>query len=72
MMLGLSHVGDQYSLPLDWGREPWHGVSPRYLTKVYLQHGSFRSTFAKPARVGEIFTDPAQVCLRLKGASDGS
>jgi len=47
---------EQLSLDLDWGREPWNGVSPRYLTSV---DNSLR--LSEPATVDDEFTDPAQL-----------
>ena len=51
---------------------PWLGVPPRELTKSYLRFGHLKRTFVKPARGDEIFTDPAQLTLRLEGGPFGS
>ncbi len=53
---------DQLSLPLDWGREPWDGYAPRYLTSV-----DNLLRFCEPATETLIITDPAQTTLFLKG-----
>jgi len=59
-------VGDQLELQLDWAREPWGGVSPRYLTR-----GSCvvdKSDVEWASREAERFdVDPAQLTLFLKG-----
>ena len=62
----------QLELGLDWGREPWHGVSPRYLTK-----GSFFRIFSEAARedchLGGIEElDAAQINHLLEGVHYGS
>jgi len=62
---------EQLQLALDWGREPWNGVSPRCLTKSVLKR-----TLPRPRGYNEIlhapFEDPEQIELRLKGGSNGS
>ncbi len=62
---------EQLSLALDWGREPWEGVSPRYLTK-----GSCivdNSVVGCPSREAlESYVDPRQLTAFLKGTSYGS
>ncbi len=51
---------DQLVLDLDWGSEPWHGVSPRYLCV-----DNSRSRLPKPrgALVDRRFTSAAQLLL---------
>ena len=51
----------QLELALYWGREPWKGVSPRYLTRAPKK---FRLT--EPATDTECFTDPAQLTFPLE------
>ena len=52
----------QLELALDWGKEPWQGWSPRYLTSV----DKFVS-FPKPATEMQLITDPAQtkICVAV-------
>jgi len=62
---------DQLLLPLDWGREPWHGVSPRYLTRGSCVVDN--SVVGCPSREALwIGPDPAQLTFYLKGRSDGT
>ena len=58
----------QYSLPLDWGREPWNGVSPRMLTTPYLN-----DKLPEAARPDDQidWCDPAQLIFFLQGKSNG-
>ncbi len=63
--------GEQLSLPLDWGKEPWGGRSPRALTR-----GSCvvdKSEVGCPSREAQRFgTDPAQFTMFLEGTQNGS
>ncbi len=63
--------GAQLELLLDWGCEPWSGVSPRYLTK-----GSCvvdKSEVGCPSREAlRIGPDPAQLTTFLQGTPYGS
>ncbi len=71
----ISRVGDQLVLPLEWGSEPWAGVSPRYLTKVYRETPCGVDNFGVgcPSREAQCFgPDPAQYTLFLKGTPHGS
>ena len=63
--------GEQLVLDLDWGVEPWHGVSPRYLTKgsCVVDNSVVRSASREAQRFD---ADPAQLIFFLKGKSDGS
>ena len=66
---------DQLILPLDWGKEPWSGVSPRYVTRGIrdrLRLWITRSTLPEPARADGFYPDPAQLNLYIHGESDGS
>ncbi len=64
-------TSDQLSLALDWGREPWEGYAPRYLTKGACVVDN--SEVGCPSREAQRFgTDPAQLTLFLQGRSDGS
>ena len=70
---------DQLDLPLDWGREPWHGVSPRALAQANVAAkllsfeatcGVDKSEVGCPSREAQrIGPDPAQFTLFLKGKS---
>ena len=53
-------MSEQLQLDLDWGREPWQGISPRYLTRAPLKR-----TLSKPATVDEIYMDPAQLMFEF-------
>jgi len=71
---GSSHVGDQLVLELE-DRQlvlPWHGISPRALTKGYLLNVEKSRKMAEPARADEIDLDPAQFTMFLKGTPHGS
>ena len=61
----------QYSLALDWGKEPWQGRTPRSLTKV--ARGTCvvdKSDVGWASREAERFdADPAQLTLFLQGKS---
>ncbi len=60
MTPGLSRVGEQLSLGLDWSKHPWNGLSPRYLLNVEKSR-----KFAKPATGMVHIPDPAQLKLWL-------
>jgi len=62
---------DQLLLKLDWGIEPWDGVSPRYLTRgsCVVDNSDVECPRREPPAV---FTDGAQYTLFLKGKSDGT
>jgi len=66
----------QYSLALDWGREPWAGVSPRYLTKGYREGACIvdKSEVGCPSREAQRgVTDPAQLQISIHGVrQDGT
>ena len=68
----LAAPSDQLLLDLDWGREPWHGFTPRALTSGYLRFVDKSRMFAKPATVAEEFTDPAQLMISIHGEPNGS
>ena len=63
--------GDQLSLDLDWGKEPWQGQSPRSLTKALVAAGGVDNFVVRcPSREAQRFDpDPAQFTLFLKGKS---
>jgi len=69
-------VLEQYSLALDWGKEPWAGVSPRYLTKGYREGSCVvdNSEVGWASREAErLDMDPAQfMCYISDGASFGT
>ena len=62
---------EQLTLALDWGREPWCGLSPRYLTKgsCVVDNSDVGCPSREAQRIGP---DPAQLILFLQGKSDGS
>ena len=68
----------QFALALDWGREPWNGVSPRYLTKGYpkIGYGTCvvdKSEVGCPSREAhDEITDAAQFTMFLKGTPNGT
>ncbi len=53
---------DQRLLELDWGKEPWAGVSPRYLTRgsCVVDNSEVGCPSREAQRIG---TDPAQLLL---------
>jgi len=65
-------TGDQLTLALEWGREPWGGWSPRSLTKGAGVVDN--SVVGCPSREAQRFdVDPAQFTAFLKGTpSDGT
>ncbi len=68
----LSRVGEQLELPLDWGRTPWSGVCPRYLSRgaCVVDNSVVGCQSREAQRFGP---DPAQLTMFLKGTpSDGS
>jgi len=68
-------IGEQLTLALDWGREPWHGVSPRYLTKLVLAGTCVvdKSEIGCPSREAQRFApDPAQLTMFLQGTPNAS
>ena len=62
--------GEQLQLDLDWGKEPWEGVSPRHLTRgsCVVDNSVVRCT----SREALGMFDPAQLTLFLQGKSDGT
>jgi len=68
--MSLDPHSEQLELELDWGSEPWGGVSPRWLTRLRIVEKS--RTLPKPATVMPTFTDPAQLTTFLKGTQYGS
>jgi len=66
-------IGDQLSLPLDWGREPWAGVAPRRLTKPHRGATCVvdNSVVGCPSREAQRFDpDPAQLTLFVSGVPE--
>jgi len=65
-------TGDQLVLPLEWGREPWEGWSPRSLTAGACVVDN--SVVGCPSREAQRYDpDPAQyTCYISDGATDGS
>ena len=64
-------LGEQLTLALDWGKEPWSGVRPRYLTRLYREGtcGVDNSVVGCPSREAQRFgMDPAQLLFYI---SDG-
>jgi len=64
-------LGEQLTLALDWGKEPWQGRTPRSLTKVArgATCGVDNSVVGCPSREAQRFgTDPAQLVFYI---SDG-
>ncbi len=65
----------QLFLALDWGPEPWHGRSPRSLTKGFreascvVDKSSVKCQSREAQRIG---TDPAQLQICLEGNPNGS
>jgi len=71
-MSGPELSSEQLCLQLNWGHTPWHGVSPRYLTKGALAGpcGVDNSSVGWQSREAQRFgTDPAQLTLFLQGKS---
>ena len=65
-------MGEQLLLELDWGREPWNGVSPRHLTRgsCVVDKSDVKS---ESREAGRFDVDPAQYMIFLKGSpSNGS
>ncbi len=64
-------LGEQLELDLDWGREPWYGVSPRYLTRgaSVVDNSEISCASREAQRFG---ADPAQLTMFLKGTPNGS
>jgi len=61
-------VGEQLELALDWGSEPWAGVAPRYLTKMYRGATCVvdKSAVECPSREAQrIGANPAQYLLYI-------
>ena len=63
----------QLDLPLDWGREPWAGVSPRHLTRGSCVVDNFvvRCPSREATEVCEL-SDPAQFLIFLQGSPNGT
>ena len=59
---------EQLSLALDWGKTPWQGVSPRYLTKGFSAGCGVDNFVVRSAsREADRFDpDPAQMTMWLK------
>ena len=63
----------QLVLALDWGREPWGGVSPRHLTRGSCGVDNFLVRCPSREAIEDCaFRDPAQFTLFLQGKSDGT
>ena len=59
-----NEVDEQLDLPLDWGREPWGGRSPRSLIHGYCVVDNLE--VGCPSREAlRIDTDPAQLCVSV-------
>jgi len=58
--------GEQYSLALDWGKEPWSGQTPRSLTRgaCVVDNSVVGSASREALRFDP---DPAQWTMFLKG-----
>ncbi len=70
-MMASVEDSSQLELELDWGVEPWRGVSPRHLTRgsCVVDKSDVGCQSREAHRFGP---DPAQLTLFLKGKSDGS
>ncbi len=64
-------LGEQLELALDWGREPWHGVSPRCLTRgsCVVENSGVGSASREALRFD---ADPAQFTMFLQGTPNGT
>ena len=63
-------MGEQLSLSLDWGREPWLGFRPRSLVKGYLRDVDKSRTLLEAARRDDRSCDPRQLTLWVSDVSD--
>ena len=66
-------ISDQLILALDWGKEPWGGVSPRHLTRgsCVVDKSVVRCGSREATEILEL-VDPAQYAIFLKGSPNGS
>ena len=60
--------GEQLVLELDWGREPWEGVSPRHLARGSCGVDNF-DVKSESGDANGSDVDPAQFTLFLEGKS---
>ena len=66
-----SRRGEQLELPLDWGREPWGGRSPRVLTRgsCVVDKSAVRCRSREAQRSD---ADPAQYTMFLSSSRENS